>query len=264
MSVFRERLFAGKTAFLTGGTSGIGLGIAERFARLGAHVVLAGRNEEKMARAVAGIVAKGGSATGCACDVRDYAAIESVLKTAYEERGPLDFVFAAAAGNFSAPVAGMSSNGFKAVMDIDALGTFNTYRAAYAFLRKPGSVLVSISANHAHQAIAMQAHVCAAKAAVELLTKTLALEWAKDGVRAVCITPGPIDETEGMRRLAPTEEARAEVCAAVPLGRMGTKEEVADLAVFLCSDAAAYVTGAVFACDGGSGLVGTRLVEMSS
>jgi NAD(P)-dependent dehydrogenase (short-subunit alcohol dehydrogenase family) len=261
VSVFVEGLFAGKTAFFTGGTSGIGLGIAERFAELGARVVLVGRNEEKMAGAVEGLLARGLRASGHACDVRQYGAIEEALQQTYAEHGPLDFVFAGAAGNFPAAVTGMSSNGFKAVMDIDVLGTFHTYRAAYSRLRKPGAVLVSISANHAHQPFAMQAHVCAAKAGVELLTQTLALEWGAEGVRTVCITPGPIDETEGMRRLAPTEEARRTVCEHTPLGRLGTKREVADLAVFLCSDAAAYITGAVFRCDGGTGLTGPRMLE---
>jgi len=261
MSVFVEGLFAGKTAFFTGGTSGIGLGMAERFAELGARVVLVGRNEEKMAAAVEGLLQRGLKASGHACDVRQYGAIEEALAQTHGEYGPLDFVFAGAAGNFPAAATGMSANGFKAVIDIDVLGTFNTYRAAYAFLRKPGAVLVSISANHAHQPIAMQSHVCAAKAGVELLTHTLALEWGGEGVRAVCVTPGPIDGTEGMRRLAPTEEARRRVCAAAPLGRMGTVREVADLAVFLCSDAAAYITGATFRVDGGTGLMGPRLVD---
>lgn len=261
MSVFREGLFTGKSAFFTGGTSGIGLAIARRFASLGAHAVLLGRNEEKMSRAVEGILASGGKASGFACDVRDYAALEEAVRGAAAECGPLDFVFAAAAGNFPAPVTAMSANGFKAVLDIDALGTFNTYKAAYPHLRKPGAVLVSISANHASQPFAQQAHVCAAKAAVELLTKTLALEWGAEGVRAVCIQPGPIDGTEGMRRLAPDDAAREAVRRAVPLQRLGRKDEVAALAVFLCSDAAAYITGASFPCDGGAALTGPRLLE---
>jgi len=261
VTVFVDNLFAGKTAFFTGGTSGIGLAIATRFAELGARSVLVGRNEEKMTAAVEALLARGLAASGHACDVRQYGAVEEALQQTHAEHGPIDFVFAAAAGNFPAPVAGMSANGFKAVIDIDVLGTFNTYRAAHALLRKPGAVLVSISANHAHQPFALQAHVCAAKAGVELLTQTLALEWGPDGVRAVCIVPGPIDDTEGMRRLAPTEAARRVVCEHTPLGRLGTKQEIADLAVFLCSPAAAYITGATFRCDGGSGLTGPRMLD---
>jgi NAD(P)-dependent dehydrogenase (short-subunit alcohol dehydrogenase family) len=262
MSVFRDGLFTGKSAFFTGGSSGIGLAIAERFASLGARVCLLGRNQDKLSEAVEGIRRAGGLASDFACDVRDYAAIEDAVGRAAGS-GPLDFVFAAAAGNFPAPAAAMSANGFKAVIDIDALGTFNVYKAAYPHLRKPGAVLVSISANHATQPFAQQAHVCAAKAAVELLTKTLALEWGPEGVRAVCIQPGPIDETEGMRRLAPTPAVRDAVRAAVPLGRFGAKSEIAALAVFLCSDAAAYITGATIACDGGAALAGPRLLVLA-
>jgi len=156
----------------------------------------------------------------------------------------------------------MSANGFKAVIDIDVLGTFNTCRAAYAHLRKPGAVVISISANHAQVAYPMQSHVCAAKAGVELLSKTLALEWGPAGVRVNCITPGPTDDTEGMSRLAPTEEARLATIESVPLRRMGTKDEIADVAIFLCSDAGAYVTGSVYHCDGGTALIGPRLLTI--
>src|ERR1700738_1680524 len=146
----------------------------------------------------------------------------------------------------------MSANGFKSVIDIDLLGTFNTCRAAYEHLKKPGASIISISANHAHTPIAYQSHVCAAKAGVDLLTRTLAIEWGSVGIRANCITPGPTADTEGMRRLAPTEEARKRVVRSIPLQRYGTKDELADLALFLCTDAAAYITGAIYVCDGGS------------
>ncbi len=148
----------------------------------------------------------------------------------------------------------MSANGFKAVIDIDLLGTFNTVRAAFEFLRKPGASVLAISANHASTPIAAQSHVCAAKAGIELLMKTLAIEWGPMGVRVNCITPGPTDDTEGMRRLAPTAEIRKRIENTIPLRRYGTKEELADLALFLCSEAAGYITGAVYNCDGGTGL----------
>jgi NAD(P)-dependent dehydrogenase (short-subunit alcohol dehydrogenase family) len=161
-------------------------------------------------------------------------------------------------------VTGISTNGFKAVIDIDLVGTFNTCRAAYAFLRKPGASILSISANQATMPIAWQSHVCAAKAGVELLTKTLAIEWGPIGIRANCITPGATDDTEGARRLAPSEEARRRVAASVPLRRMGTKDELADLALFLCSDAASYITGAVYVCDGGQSLCRTGLAGLGA
>ncbi|MBK5292634.1 MAG: SDR family oxidoreductase [Acidobacteriia bacterium] len=256
--VFQENLFVGKVAFFTGGTSGIGLGIAEYFAEMGATVVLLGRNAEKMEAAVAAIRARGHKAAGFAGDVRDYAALEAILGQTREQHGEIDMLFCAAAGNFPAPVLGMSANGFKAVVDIDLLGTFNTCRAAHQHLRKPGAVVINISANHAHVAYTLQAHVCAAKAGVDLLSKVLAMEWGPDGIRVNCITPGPIDGTEGMKRLAPTEESRERVIQSVPLRRMGTRQDIANLAVFLCSDAASYISGAIYQCDGGQSLSGPR------
>ncbi len=258
-SIFRDRLLDGKNAFVTGGSSGIGQRMAERFAQHGAKVMLAGRKQEKLDAAASAIQSAGGTASTCAVDVRDYPGIEAALQKTHDQFGPIDILVCGAAGNFPAPVLGMSANAFKAVIDIDLLGTFNTCRAAYAHLRKPGAVILSISASHATQAVAYQSHVCAAKAGVDLLTKTLAIEWGPEGIRANCITPGPTDDTEGMRRLAPTPEIRARVERAIPLRRYGTKDELADLALFLASDAASFITGAVYVCDGGQSLVRSSL-----
>jgi NAD(P)-dependent dehydrogenase (short-subunit alcohol dehydrogenase family) len=262
-SIFRERLLDGKVAFVTGGGSGICQRMAERFAEHGAKVMLVGRTQEKLDAAALAIQTAGGTAGTSAVDVRDYAALAAALKKTHDDWGPIDILLCGAAGNFPAPVTGMSANGFKAVIDIDLLGTFNTCRAAFDFLHKPGASVISISANHATTPIAYQAHVCAAKAGVELLTKTLALEWGPLGVRANCITPGPTDDTEGMRRLAPTEEVRQRVLASVPLRRYGTKDELADLALFLCSSAATYITGATYLCDGGTSMVRSGSVGQS-
>lgn len=258
-SIFRERLLEGRVAFVTGGGSGIGLRMAERFAEHGASVMLVGRRAEKLQEAKAGIESAGGTAAMASLDVRDYAALDAALQRTRQEFGPIDIVLASAAGNFPAPVLGMSANGFKAVIDIDLMGTFNTCRAAYEHLRRPGASLIAISASHATLPIPYQAHVCAAKAGVELFIKTLALEWGPDGVRCNCITPGPTAETEGISRLAPTTEIQQRLRAGVPLRRLGTKDELADLALFLCSDAASYITGATFVCDGGQSLARTGL-----
>jgi NAD(P)-dependent dehydrogenase (short-subunit alcohol dehydrogenase family) len=258
-SIFRENLLRDKVAFVTGGGSGIGQRMAERFAEHGAKVVLAGRKQERLDAAAASIRAAGGTVETARLDVREYEALEESLRKVHREWGPIDILLCGAAGNFPAQVSGMSANGFKAVIDIDLLGTFNTCRAAYPYLRKPGASVLSISANHATMPIAWQAHVCAAKAGVELFTKTLALEWGPSGIRANCITPGPTDDTEGMRRLAPTEEARRAAERNVPLRRFGTKDELADLALYLSSDAASYITGAVYLCDGGQSLCRTGI-----
>jgi NAD(P)-dependent dehydrogenase (short-subunit alcohol dehydrogenase family) len=252
--IFRPHLLEGKVAFVTGGGSGIGQRIAERFAQHGATVVLAGRKQESLDAAASTIRSAGGIAGTAALDVREYAALETALRHTRDTYGEIDVLLCAAAGNFPAPVTGMSANGFKSVIDIDLLGTFNTCRAAYEFLRKPGASIVSISAAHAQMPIANQSHVCAAKSGIELLMKTVAIEWGPQGIRANCITPGPTDDTEGMRRLAPTDEDRRRIEKNVPLGRFGTKDELADLTLFLCSPAASYITGAVFHCDGGSSL----------
>jgi NAD(P)-dependent dehydrogenase (short-subunit alcohol dehydrogenase family) len=263
-SIFRDRLLAGKTAFVTGGGSGIGQRMAERFAEHGAKVMLVGRKQEKLDAAASAIQSSGGTAGTASVDVRDYPAVEAALQKTRDQFGEIDILVCGAAGNFPAPVLGMSANGFKAVIDIDLLGTFNTCRAAYAHLRKPGATIISISASHASMPIANQSHVCAAKAGVDLLTRTLAIEWGPAGIRANCITPGPTDDTEGMRRLAPTPEIRRKVEGAVPLRRFGTKDELADLALFLCSDAAAYITGAIYVCDGGQSLVRSSLSTAES
>lgn len=254
MSIFQPGILTGKVAFVTGGGSGIGQRIAERYAEYGARVMLNGRKQEKLDEAAGQIRQRGGVAETAAADVRDYAAIEAALKRTHELWGPIDLVLCGAAGNFPAPAAAMSDKGFKAVVDIDLLGTFNTCRAAHPLLRKPGASVLCISAGHAFQPVPFQAHVCAAKAGVDMLMRVLAMEWGPQGIRANCITPGPTDETEGMRRLAPTEDAKRMIVKNVPLQRYGTKDELADLALFLASDAAGYITGGVFVCDGGSSL----------
>src|ERR1041385_8146363 len=158
-SIFRDGLLKGKVAFVTGGGSGIGQRMAERFAEHGAKVMLVGRRQEKLDAAAAAIRSTGGTAATHATDVRDYAGMEAALKSTHDQFGEIDIVLCGAAGNFPAPVLGMSANGFKAVIDIDLIGTFNTCRASYEHLRKPGAAVLAISASHAFQPIANQAHV---------------------------------------------------------------------------------------------------------
>jgi NAD(P)-dependent dehydrogenase (short-subunit alcohol dehydrogenase family) len=142
------------------------------------------------------------------------------------------------------------------------VGTFNAARAAFERLNKPGAAVIAISAPQAGVAYPMQAHVCAAKAGVDMLVKTLALEWGGAGVRVMSIWPGPIEGTEGMERLAGDAETRKKVAGALPLQRFGTKEEVAQLALFLASDGARYCTGGVYTVDGGMGLIGGNLLSL--
>lgn len=248
--------YAGKAVVVIGGTSGINLGIAEMFARHGAAVAVASRSPEKVAAAVERLKAQGGTALGRAFDVRDAAAVASGLADFHRALGPFDVLVSGAAGNFPAPALGMSSNAFRAVVDIDLLGSYHVAREGFQFLRRPGAALINISAPQAFQPSELQAHVCAAKAGVEMLTRVLAMEWGPEGVRVNSIVPGPIAGTEGMARLAPTPALQARVAETVPLRRAGAVEDVAHAALFLGSPLAGFISGATLAVDGASTLAG--------
>lgn len=248
---FVDNCLAGKVAFVAGGSSGINLGIAARFAGKGAHVMLLSRTEEKLSAAARSIAGRGGSASWAAADVRDPQAVRAALERCHTEHGPIDILLSGAAGNFLAPATGLSSNGFKTVIDIDLLGTYNVLKHSYDFLRKPGASLIAISAPQGEMAMSEQSHACAAKAGINMLTKVLAKEWGGEGIRVNAISPGFIAETEGTARLVDTDQKASALLDAIPLGRLGRKDEIADLALFLSSDNAQYVTGAIFDCDGG-------------
>ena len=145
--VFGQKLLAGKNAIVTGGGSGINLAIARRFASHGAAVGLIGRTKEKLESAADEIQRAGGTASGHPADVRDYDALAAAIKSARDTHGEIDLVVCGAAGNFPAPVLGMSANGFKAVIDIDLLGTFNTCRAVFEHLRRPGASIINAVAS---------------------------------------------------------------------------------------------------------------------
>lgn len=246
-----KQALQGKVVFIAGASSGINLGIAQHFAAHGAKLVLVSRSAEKIEAAANSIVAAGHDAIGIAADVRDFTAIEAALKQTHERFGDIDVVISGAAGNFVAPAAAMSANGFKTVIDIDLIGTFNVLRASYPYLRKPGASLISITAPQGTNPLMYQAHVCAAKAGINMLTKCLALEWGAQGIRVNAISPGPIADTEGMRRLAPTPEGEQAVKARIALRDYGTKTDIANTALFLSSDNARYITGTIVECDGG-------------
>ena len=243
--------FKDRCVFVAGGTSGINLGIAEAFAAAGAKTAVMSRSQARVDDAMLRLRAFGGEVLGFAADVRNAEATLSALKATSASLGPIDILVSGAAGNFPSPALGMSPNGFKAVVDIDLLGTFNVLRNAHAFLRKPGAAIINISAPQALLAMPLQVHVCAAKAGVDMLTRVLAIEWGGDGIRVNSVIPGPIEGTEGMARLAPTADAMQSVIGSVPLARLGTKQDVANLVLFLASPWAAYITGAVIPVDGG-------------
>lgn len=251
--------FSGKNVFVVGGTSGINLGIAQAFAQAGARMGVASRKQDKVDGAVAVLSNDAGAALGYAFDVRDADAVAAALDDFAQKCGPIDVLVSGAAGNFPAFAKDLSPNGFKSVMDIDLLGTFHVMRAAYPHMRKPGGSMINISAPQAVQAMPMQVHVCAAKAGVEMVTKCLAIEWGHEGLRVNGVTPGPIDGTEGMARLAPTEAMRKAVINSVPMKRYGTPEDVALACLFLGSEAARYVSGSIINADGGWAISGARI-----
>lgn len=249
--------------FVAGGSSGINLGIAKAFARAGAHVVVMSRSADKVAQAAAELEALGAQALGLSADVRDPNAVQAALAQAHARFGPIDVLVSGAAGNFIAPAKDLSPNGFKTVIDIDLNGSFHVLRLAYPMLRKPGASVINISAPQGVNPTMYQVHACAAKAGIDMMTKVLALEWGEDGIRVNSISPGPIGDTEGMRRLAPTADALERAVSTVPLLRMGSTDDVAHMALFLSSALASYVTGAIIPVDGGAALRGGRDMRAS-
>jgi NAD(P)-dependent dehydrogenase (short-subunit alcohol dehydrogenase family) len=221
-------------------------------------VAIVGRNHEKAERAAASIRAAGGRAIALAADVRDDDQIGAAVYRTVREFGRLDIVIAGAAGNFVARAASMSANAFRTVVDIDLVGTFNTAHAAYDYLSKPGGLLIAISAIQSRLPTATQSHVCAAKAGIDMLVRTLAIEWGSVGIRCLAIAPGPVADTEGMRRLAPEGERSWErILDGIPSGRAGTRDEIAALALFLASGAADFINGASIPIDGGQTALGS-------
>lgn len=251
-SVFNTGLLVGQHAIITGAGSGINKRIAERFAAQGASITIIGRNPEKCEAAAAGIRANGGKAAGFSADVRSFEALSQAFESAKKQFGQPDICIAGAAGNFVAEAGQMSANAFRTVIEIDLLGTYNTFRAVLPLLRKGGGNLLAISAVQASMPTAAQAHVCSAKAGIEMLVRTLSLEWASRGIRCNAIAPGPVADTEGMNRLAPEGDNSWErLLAAIPMGRAAERDEIADLALFLCSGAASYINGTSITIDGG-------------
>jgi NAD(P)-dependent dehydrogenase (short-subunit alcohol dehydrogenase family) len=262
-SYFSKDLFAGKTVFVTGGGSGINLGIARNFAAVGANLAICGRTQEKLDAAAQELRGLGARVCAVAADVRDMAALEAAVTKIGAELGPIDVLVAGAAGNFLVPAERLSANGFKTVIDIDLLGSFNAARAAFEQLKSTRGSILFISAGQAFTPYAFQVHVAAAKAGIDMMMRNLALEWGPHGIRVNSIAPGPIEGTEGMRRLA-DPKLIAQFARTIPLQRLGTVDDIGQLAVFLASPLAAYVTGTLVVADGGQNLPGSALFNMGA
>ncbi len=260
-SSFRDDILRDKVALVTGGGSGIGGGIAAALAAHGAKVAICGRTQARLDAAAQAIAAAGGECLAVAADVRKPEALAAVVAAIEQRWGRLDILVNSAAGNFLAPAAALSANGFGTVIDIDLKGTFNACKAAFALLEARGGCIINISATLHYAATPLQVHAVSAKAGIDALTRTLAVEWGPAQIRVNAVAPGPIAGTEGMERLAPGH-ARAKMTARIPLQRFGTIDEVAQAVLFLAAPASAYTTGAVLVVDGGQWLAGTNFLSL--
>jgi peroxisomal 2,4-dienoyl-CoA reductase len=258
-NIFAEGVLKGLTAYVTGGGTGITGGVARALSEAGARVALVSRKMEHLEPAAAKINDAGGEAFAVAADVRDYAQVERSVAAAVERFGGLDIVVNGAAGNFLCPAEELSPNGFGTVVDIDLKGTFNVCRAAFEELKRRRGQILNISATLHYLGTPYQLHVSAAKAGVDALTRNLAVEWGRHGIRVNAIAPGPIEDTEGMKRLVPAD-VKERLRRNVPLGRFGRIRDIEQAAVFLCSDAAAFINGAVIVVDGGHWLSSNKMV----
>ena len=257
-AIFRPDLLKGRAALVTGGGTGICRGIALALAAHGADVAITSRKADHLEPTARELEALGVKAVAIAADVRDPAAVDGAIKAAVDRFGRLDIVVNGAAGNFVCAAEDLSPNGFGTVVDIDLKGTFNVSKAALPHLKVRGGVILNISATLHYLGTASQIHVSAAKAGVDAVTRTLAVEWGRYGIRVNGIAPGPIDGTEGVKRLLEGEK-RERAQRLNPMGRLGTTRDIADAALFLCSDAATFINGVTLVVDGGQWLASYRL-----
>lgn len=254
-AIFQPDLFKDKVLFCTGGGSGICKVIVQTMMELGANAAILGRNAARLESAANEM----STATGRKClalpaDVRKYTDLEAAAAKTVEQFGKIDFVICGAAGNFLAPISGLSPNAFRTVVEIDTIGTYNTIKATLDHVRATKGAYIHISATLQYRGTPYQAHLSAAKSGVDGLSRVLAVEEGPRGVRSNVIAPGPIDDTEGMSRLgARNPDGSVQTGESqIPLQRLGKSIEIAHTAVFLFSEAANFITGQIIVVDGGS------------
>jgi len=251
-SVFLQGILKNKVALVTGGGTGINFGIVQALGAHGCKVVITGRRKEALEKAIAQLAKDGIEALAVPGDVRKYDDCKAAVDATIAKFGKLDILVNGAAGNFLCLAEDLTPNGFKTVLEIDTLGTFHMSRAALEALKKSGkSVIINISTTHNTNPTLYQIHASTAKAGVDAMTKALALEWGKYGIRVVAIAPGGIEGTEGVTRLSGGEGLKHDL---VPVGRSGTLNDIAQVAVFLASPAASFISGQIISVDGAASL----------
>ncbi|XP_019183173.1 PREDICTED: peroxisomal 2,4-dienoyl-CoA reductase [Ipomoea nil] len=259
-SPFRSDILRGKVALLTGGGSGIGFEISTQFGKHGASIAIMGRRSSVVQSAVSTLQSLGIPAVGFQGDVRKQEDAKRVVESTVKHFGKLDILVNAAAGNFLVSPEDLSPNGFRTVLDIDSVGTFTMCHEALKYLKKggpgrspssSGGTILNISATLHYTASWYQIHVAAAKAAVDAVTRNLALEWGTDyDIRVNGIAPGPIGDTTGLSKLLP-QEMDGSNRDHVPLYKVGEKWDIAMAALYISSDAGKYVNGTTMIVDGG-------------
>ncbi|GIP46456.1 SDR family oxidoreductase [Paenibacillus timonensis] len=259
MEAFAKGLLKGKTILITGGGTGLGRAMAERFLQLGAKVAICGRREEVLRSAAEEMTAGcGGEVLAQRCDVRDPEQVRACVDTVWQHFGSIDALVNNAAGNFISPTERLSPRAVDAVLGIVLHGTFYmTLEVGKRWIEQERTgTMLNIATTYASTGSGYVVPSAAAKAGVLALTRSLAVEWAPYGIRQVAIAPGPFPTEGAWSRLSPTPKLAEKMLGRVPLGRTGRPEELADLAAFLLSDAAAYINGEVITIDGGEWLRG--------
>ena len=260
--IFQPDILAGKVALVTGGGTGIGLGIAAALASAGAEVAIASRKPEHLEPAAERLRASGAKVTAVEANVREPEAVGRMVERVSQQHGRLDILVNNAAGNFYAASATLSPNGWRAVVETDLYGTFYCCQAVYPLMKaQGGGRIVSISMTLHYRGWPLMAHATAAKAGVDALTRTLALEWARDRITVNAVAPGPIP-TEGVKKAFTPPGAEAPdlfgmeqyASKTIPLGRWGTPEDIGQMVTYLASPAGDWITGAIMVVDGGGWL----------
>lgn len=259
--MLRDEALKGKTIVVTGGGSGLGKSMSTYFLELGANVVITSRNLEKLNKTKAELEAEtGGKVLAVACDVRNYDEVEYMLNQAIATFDKVDVLLNNAAGNFISPTERLSANAFDTIIDIVLKGTKNCTLAFGKHWIDKGEkdkVILNIVTTYAFTGSAYVVPSAAAKAGVLAMTRSLAVEWAKYGIRSNAIAPGPFPTEGAWDRLLPGElREKFDLAKKVPLKRVGAHQELANLAAYLVSDFSAYINGEVIVIDGGEWMQG--------